>query len=245
MKILNNIKQNKFREPLPNKKILGLIVVVVLIIFGVITLNIKKAENVPGWNWGLGDRVIVIDAGHGGVDPGAIGSNNTLEKDVTLEISKRLQSLFVQAGGKVIMIREEDRDFGQSDKLFQRKREDLIQRIEMATNSGGDIFLSIHANSFPDKKQSGPQVFYHAQSVEGKVLAESIQDTLNEVGSRKRTAKSNQSFFILKNTNQIAVTIEVGFLSNPEEEMKLTQPKYQQNIAMAIYEGTASYYNNK
>lgn len=199
------------------------------------------SKDAPSWSWVLGGKAITIDAGHGGVDPGAVGLNNTLEKDVNLEISKRLHVLFTQAGCKVMMLREEDRDFGTSSKLLQRKREDLAARIQMAMDSHADIYLSIHANSFPDQRQYGPQVFYHPNSSEGKLLAESIQASLNKLSTKKRVAKANQSYFILKNTDMVAVTVEVGFLSNPEEEAKLEQAEYQQKIAMAIFEGVGNY----
>jgi len=201
----------------------------------------KISNDIPSWSWVLGGRTITIDAGHGGVDPGAVGANNTLEKDINLEVAKRVQLLFVQAGCNVVMIREDDRDFGTSSKLLQRKREDLAYRTQIAMDSYADIYLSIHGNSFPDPRQYGPQVFYHPESGEGKKLAESIQASLNKLSTKKRVAKDNQSYYILKNTGMIAVTIEVGFLSNPEEEAKLNNPEYQQQLAMAIFEGVANY----
>jgi len=199
------------------------------------------SNDIPGWSWVLGGKTVFIDAGHGGVDPGAVGLNHTLEKDINLAISKRVQMLLIQAGSNVIMLREDDRDFGTSSKLLQRKREDLAYRIQSAMDTNADIYLSIHSNSFPDQRQHGPQVFYHPDSEEGKKLAESVQASLNQVGTRKREAKSNQSYFILKNTEMVAVTIEVGFLSNAEEEKKLNQPDYQARLAMAIFEGVGKY----
>lgn len=198
-------------------------------------------ENIPGWSWVLGGKVIFIDAGHGGVDPGAIGHNNTLEKDVNLEVAKRLHLLLSQAGANVIMLRDEDRDFGHSNKLMQRKREDLAYRIQAAVETNADIYLSIHANSFPDSSQFGPQVFYHPNSAKGEKLAVSIQESLNKLSDKKRSAKANQSYFILKSTGMTAVTVEVGFLSNPQEELKLNQGEYQQKLAVAIFEGLGNY----
>jgi len=220
-----------------------------VLIFGIIfaggmwlhTQPKKVTDDVPGWSWVLGGRIITLDAGHGGVDPGAIGVNNTLEKDINLEISKRLQMLFNQAGSRVIMLREDDRDFGTSSKLFQRKREDLAFRIETAKQSNADVYLSIHANSFQDPRQNGPQVFYHPDSEDGKRLAENLQDSLNKVGTKKREAKANQSYFILKNSDMVAVTIEVGFLSNAQEEIRLNQAEYQQRLSMAIFEGVGTW----
>lgn len=243
-KFSNLIKRGKRFRLFNKKAAIALVIIIGLLITAgkaaakrsTITVN-----DVPGWSWCLGDKIIAIDAGHGGVDPGAVGINKTLEKDINLEIAKKLQALFIQAGSRVVMIREDDRDFGYSQKLLQRKREDLAYRIKTAMESQASIFLSIHANSFPDRSQHGPQVFYHPDSPEGKALAESIQKSLNKIGSRKRQAKANQSYFILKNSEQVAVTVEVGFLSNPQEETKLNQPDYQQKIALAVFEGVANY----
>ncbi|UWG97958.1 N-acetylmuramoyl-L-alanine amidase [Dehalobacter sp. DCM] len=203
----------------------------------------KTAGDIPGWSWVLGGVTVTIDAGHGGVDPGAVGAHS-LEKDINLEVAKRLQLLLRQAGSNVIMIRETDRDFGTSTSLMQRKREDLAYRIQTAVNSQAKIYLSIHANSFPDERQHGPQVFYHPDSEEAKFLAKSIQDSMNKIATKKREAKANQSYFILKKTDMIAVTIEVGFISNPEEENKLIDSAYQQQLAMAIFEGVGNYLSN-
>jgi len=237
------VKQKKLKF-FDSKTIFGLVLVLSVIAVGGSYLNqraTKITNDVPGWSWVLGGKTILIDAGHGGVDPGAVGLNNTLEKDINLEISKRLHVLFTQAGSKVVMLRDTDCDFGTSSKLLQRKREDLAYRIQMAMETKADIYLSIHANSFPDQRQHGPQVFYHSESEEGKQLAENIQASLNKVGAKKRAAKSNQSYFILKNTEAIAVTIEVGFLSNAEEERNLNKPEYQEKLAMAIFEGVGNY----
>lgn len=193
------------------------------------------------WNWSVGNKTILIDAGHGGVDPGAVGRSDTLEKDITLAIALRLKPLMEQGGAKVIMVREDDRDLGTSPALLKRKREDLAQRIQLAVDSETDIYLSIHANSFPNAKSHGPQVFYHADSLEGKELAQAIQRELNLLTGEKRVAKANQDLFILKRSSQIAVTVEVGFLSNEAEEQLLTTEDYQEKLAMAIYKGVCGY----
>lgn len=233
------------RFDLFNRKIIiGIVIALFIIVIGgkaVLQKTTKVDNTIPGWSWVLGGKTIFIDAGHGGVDPGAIGYNNTLEKDVNLAIAQRLNLLLTQAGCKVVMLREEDRDFGTSNKLMQRKREDLAYRIQTAVEANADIYLSIHANSFPDPREYGPQVFYHPNSPEGGKLAVSIQERLNTLSERERSAKANQSYFILKHTDMVAVTIESGFLSNSEEEMKLTQADYRQRVAMAIFEGLGNY----
>ncbi|NLI94073.1 MAG: N-acetylmuramoyl-L-alanine amidase [Peptococcaceae bacterium] len=245
MSLLKPAKYDRKSKVWNKKNVIILALFFSVLAAGASYVNEKRASNIsndiPGWSWILGGKTVLIDAGHGGVDPGAIGLNRTLEKDINLEISKRLQVLFTQAGSNVVMLREDDRDFGTSSKLLQRKREDLAYRIQTAMDTDADIYLSVHSNSFPDQRQHGPQVFYHPDSEEGKKLAECIQASLNKIASKKRAAKSNQSYFILKNTEMVAVTIEIGFLSNAEEEQKLNQTDYQQRLSMAIFEGVGNY----
>ena len=221
------------------KVYLGMIFILFLALVIVVGFSRQDKEI---WSWTLGDRVVLIDAGHGGVDPGAVGINKVLEKDITLGISKRLQFLLQQGGAKAIMVREDDRDLGTSEGLLKRKREDLAQRIQLAMDSQAEVYLSIHANSFPDAKLVGAQTFYHSDSPEGKLLAQSIQQALNTMTAGKRIAKGNQDIYVLKKANQAAVTVEVGFLSNPQEEQLLTTPDYQQKLAIAIYQGLCDYF---
>ena len=197
------------------------------------------------WSWTLGNRVVLIDAGHGGVDPGAVGLTQVLEKDVTLAVSKRLQALIQQSGAKTIMVREDDRDLGTSQGLLKRKREDLAQRIQLALDTQAEVYISIHANSFPDAKLTGAQTFYHSDSPEGKELAQSIQQELNSMTNGKRVIKGNQDIYVLKKANQAAVTVELGFLSNAGEEQLLMTPEYQQKLAVAIYQGISVYFSKQ
>lgn len=191
----------------------------------------------------MGSRIVVIDAGHGGVDPGAVSKNKVLEKDITLAVSKMLKNYVQQGGGKAIMVREDDRDLGTSEGLLKRKREDLAQRLQLALDSQADLYLSIHVNSYPNEKLTGSQVFYYSDSQESKILAQSIQKSLNEMVNGKRVAKGNKELFILKKARQASVTIELGFLSNQAEEKLLQDPQYQQKLAWAIYQGLCGYFD--
>lgn len=191
----------------------------------------------------MGSRIVVIDAGHGGVDPGAVSKTKVLEKDITLAVSKILKNYVQQGGGKAIMVREDDRDLGTSEGLLKRKREDLAQRLQLALDSQADLYLSIHVNSYPNEKLTGPQVFYYSDSPESKILAQSIQKSLNEIVNGKRVAKGNKELFILKKARQASVTIELGFLSNQVEEELLQDSQYQQKMAWAIYRGLCEYFD--
>ncbi|MFZ3373413.1 MAG: N-acetylmuramoyl-L-alanine amidase, partial [Desulfitobacteriaceae bacterium] len=176
-------------------------------------------------------------------DPGAVSKNKVLEKDITLAVSKILKNFVQQGGGKAIMVRDDDRDLGTAEGLLKRKREDLAQRLQLALDSQADVYLSIHANSFPNEKFSGPQVFYYADSPNSKVLAQSMQQSLNQMVNGKRVAKGNKELFILKKARQASVTIELGFLSNQAEEGLLKDPQYQQKLAWSIYQGLGEYYD--
>lgn len=224
------------------KVLLGVVLMLSLLV--VLAFGLKEQDK-EIWSWTLGDRVLVIDAGHGGVDPGAVGISKVLEKDITLGVSKRLQALVQQSGAKAIMIRENDSDLGTSQGLLRRKREDLAQRIQLAMDSQAEVYLSIHANSFPDPKLTGAQTFYHSDSPGGKLLAQSIQQELNSMTNTKRVAKGNQDIYVLKKANQAAVTVELGFLSNPQEEQLLATPEYQQKLAIAIFKGVSTYFSKQ
>lgn len=224
------------------KMLIGL----VLTFFVAVTLAVGfGGQDQEIWSWTLGDRVVVIDAGHGGVDPGAVGISKVLEKDITLGVSKRLQVLVQQSGAKAVMVREDDRDLGTSQGLLKRKREDLAQRIQLAMDTQAEVYLSIHANSFPDPKLAGAQTFYHSDSPEGKLLAQFIQQELNSMTNSKRIAKGNQDIYVLKKAKQAAVTVELGFLSNLQEEQLLTNPEYQQKLAIAIFQGLSIYFSKQ
>ncbi|WP_088187413.1 N-acetylmuramoyl-L-alanine amidase [Desulfosporosinus sp. FKA] len=222
--------------------IIGSILMVCLILAAAWKL---EGTNQKIWSWTLGHRVVVIDAGHGGVDPGAVGKNKVLEKNITLAVAKRLQAHIQQCGAKTIMVREEDKDLGTSQGLLKRKREDLAQRIQLAMEAQAEVFISIHANSFPNEKLTGAQTFYNADSAEGKILAQAIQEKLNLMTKGKRLIKANKDIYILKKAHQAAVTVEVGFLSNPAEEQLLTTPEYQETLAVAIYQGLNEYFSKQ
>lgn len=204
-------------------------------------------ETVPATTWAVANRVIVIDPGHGGIDPGALGYNGVKEKEIVLQIAKRLDQLFSQAGAKVLLTRESDKDLSTpgSGSLLERKREDLANRVELANKNKANLFLSIHVNAFPSSKWSGAQTFYQKGQDESKMLAETIQSELIRIlGNTSRAAKA-ENFFTTRNTNMAAAIIEVGFISNPTEAKLLSETAYQRKLALAIYSGVVKYYKDQ
>lgn len=187
--------------------------------------------------------VIVLDAGHGGFDPGKVGVNGALEKDINLSIVKKLKELLVEEGFTVHLTREKDALLAPANST-SKKKDDMIARIEMVTQLKPYFTISIHQNSFPNESVSGPQVFYYKDSEESATMAQVIQDVLNNqlAPAKKRSPQSNTNYYLLTRTPTPTVIVECGFLSNPTEAELLTQDEYQSRVAYSIFLGILSYY---
>ena len=194
------------------------------------------------------NRIIGIDPGHGGVDPGAVSKSGVLEDDINLAIGLKLKRLVEQSGGIAIMTREEDKGLytEKSTTLRQMKTEDLINRKELIENAGCELFVSIHMNSFTNSKYSGSQTFYYDGYPENEKLASIIQEELKTVLNKenRRAAAIRDDVYLIKELPIPSVLVEAGFLSNPEEEILLQREEYQEKIAWAIYVGIMKYLNN-
>ncbi len=188
---------------------------------------------------------IVIDPGHGGRDPGKVGVNNALEKDVNLSISLKLKNLLEQNDIKIIMTREEDIGFySLSDS--NKKRADLNARVGIINDSGADFAVSIHQNSFPEEYVKGAQVFFRSESQQGKLLAEIIQAQIIKTiaDDNHRKAKPNSSYYMLTKTECPLVIVECGFMSNIREAALLIDEDYQEKMAYAIHLAILRYINS-
>ncbi|HHU62200.1 MAG: N-acetylmuramoyl-L-alanine amidase CwlD [Bacillota bacterium] len=195
----------------------------------------------------ISGKIIVIDAGHGGIDPGAVSAQGILEKEITLQIARELEFLFQKAAVYVVMVRQSDSDLADSSEqnLLKRKRQDLKQRVFVAEQAEADLYISIHANYFPAPRWSGAQTFYLEDCPEGQKLAESIQTELvRHLGPNNRVAQTG-NFRVLRDTSMPATLVEVGFLSNPQEAQKLSEVSYQKKIASAIFDGVLLYYSSE
>lgn len=186
---------------------------------------------------------VVVDAGHGGADPGKVGINNQLEKDINLKIAKLLKRFLQAEGIEVIMTREGDGglyDEGAANKKVQ----DMKKRLEIIEASDAVLVVSIHQNSYHEEYVKGAQVFYYATSDKSKRLAEMLQEQLKELEpDNKREAKGNDSYFLLKKTSKPIVIVECGFLSNREEAERLSDEVYQEKLAWNIHMGIMKYVN--
>lgn len=187
------------------------------------------------------NSVIVIDPGHGGDDGGCIGIDGTLEKDINLEISKKLADIFSDNGYNVVMIRSDDSDLCDESKktVKARKNSDLKKRVEIINNSNCALLISVHCNQYSDSKIFGSQVFYTQNDTVSEGFAKNVMAELKKLDEKnKRVAKElpNKNY-IFSNIKTPGILVECGFLSNSEECERLKNDDYREKIARAIYNG--------
>lgn len=185
---------------------------------------------------------IVIDAGHGGTDPGKIGINDALEKDINLSLALKLRDILEKKDINVILTRDSDVAL-HSENATNKKAEDMQNRCALIKEANPVFTVSLHQNSYITEDVKGAQVFYYGQSEEGKKLAEYIQASLIERvdPENTRTIKANESYYLLKKTPTPTVIVECGFLSNPTEAELLLTEEYQEKLVRAIYMGIMDY----
>lgn len=183
---------------------------------------------------------IVIDAGHGGRDGGAVGSTGVTESELNLEFSLKLKELCEDYGFKVVLTRK---DMNGLYSLFatNKKKSEMKKRQEIIEGAKPDVVVSIHMNSF-SSSSSGAQCFYAKGNEAGEKLASSVQKALaNEIDNTKLTAKVGD-FYVLNCTDYASVLVECGFLSNPIEEQKLCDVDYQANFCRTLLYGILDYF---
>lgn len=184
------------------------------------------------------DIVIVIDPGHGGEDPGKVGSNDVLEKDLNLQIAQKVAAMLEEAGIEIVMTREDD-------NVPTAKKQDLEERVELINDTNPTLALCIHQNSYPDASIHGAQVFYQTTVEEAKRAASIVQEELLAIDStNKRQIKANDTYYMLKNVHVPTIIVECGFLTNAEEAGRLVQEDYQNKLAEAICEGVVRWLND-
>ncbi len=185
---------------------------------------------------------IVLDAGHGGFDPGVLGASGISERELNLVFAQKLEKLLIEEGYRVVQTRPTEAglyDEGQTHK----KAQDMQRRCAVIEKEQPLVSVSIHQNSYPDSSVSGPQVFYYGTSKEGERLATCIQSCMNEQLEVKapKKQKGNESYYILKRSAGTTVIVECGFLTNPEEEKMLRDEGYQDRVVSAIRDGILKY----
>lgn len=192
-----------------------------------------------------GNRLILIDAGHGGNDPGKVGVDGVLEKDLNLALAKKLEVLLEQQDMEVMLIREEDRGLYDED-ASNKKAQDMKRRCELINSEQPACVVSIHQNSYHEEGVRGAQVFYYGTSKESEQLAKLLQAELVRAGDPEsaRQARANDTYYLLKKTEVPTVIVECGFLSNWEDCAKLQDENYQDRLVWAIHMGILRYMNS-
>ena len=186
--------------------------------------------------------VVVVDAGHAG----KVGVDGSLEKDINLAVAERLKTYLEQDDVKVIMTRETDTGL-YSETDSRKKMADMKKRCEIIEESGADLVVSIHQNSYHEESVSGGQVFYYRDSSKGKALAEILQDRFDYVlgDQNRRLPKANANYYLLLHVKCPIVIVECGFLSNRKEAALLNSGEYQDKLAYTIHMGIIEYLNKK
>lgn len=190
---------------------------------------------------------IIIDAGHGGFDGGAVAGDGTVEKDINLEIATTLSHFLKLDGYNVIMTRESDvsTDDVETDKISARKKSDLKNRLELMEDYEDAIFVSIHLNKFTTSSAKGAQIFYSPRIEKSKLLGEEIRKSVVGLLQPENTRVNKQatsSTYILYNATIPCVLVECGFLSNNSELELLKQEDYQNKMAFSIYCGITNFF---
>ena len=194
-------------------------------------------------------RVIIIDAGHGGEDSGAIGVNGAYEKNINLAIAMIMGEELINRGYTVVYTRTEDKMLYLPEENIKgmRKISDLKNRCKVTEQYEDSILVSIHMNSYGASKYSGLQVYYADADSDSERLAAKIQNAVRQElqPDNKRQIKNGSSLYLLENAKGTAVLIECGFLSNEIECEKLSQKEYQKQLSFSIICGIIEYIKEK
>jgi len=228
---------------------------VILMLFAVIAAFViffssGKDETPSVFSLGKVDLpILVIDAGHGGADGGAVSDTGVRESVINLDISKRMAALAELAGLPYTMTRvSEDIEYPESAKSIAHKKVyDQKKRVELINNTPNAVLISIHQNKFPHKSVSGPQSFY-SKNLGSDAFAELVQNSVNLAicpNNRRVAAPIAQNLFLYKNVKCPTVLIECGFLSNPNEEKLLSTDEYKLKIAVALTSAYLQYLSEK
>lgn len=194
-------------------------------------------------------NVFIIDAGHGGEDPGAVGVNGVYEKNLNMDIALQVGELLTERGYAVIYTRTEDKLLYTEEENIRglRKISDLKNRCKIAAEYPNATFISIHMNSFGSPKYSGLQVYYSENNEESRLLADKVQRSVkNELqNENNRVIKNGHGMFVLENIENPAILIECGFLTNENECEKLSEKEYQKELSLSIVCGIIEYKESK
>lgn len=186
------------------------------------------------------NKVIYLDPGHGGIDSGAT-YKNIKEDSINLDYSKKLKEKLEKKGAIVYLTRYDDYDL--SISKTNRKKSDIINRVNLINNSDANLFISIHLNSENSNLWSGIQVFYDKINSKNEILANILQNNLKKVSVKKRNAKNIENLLLLKKTEIVGVLIELGFISNFNDRKVILSEDYKEKVCDLIVESIEEYFN--
>ena len=206
-----------------------------------VVVDIEKAVPISGiqFSAGLRGKLIVLDPGHGASDPGAIGPRGSYEKTLNLNLGLKVKTILEQAGARVVMTRQTDVDLSTPD---MSDRDELRARTMVANNRKADLFISIHHNSSANSDLTGTTTYYYRKSAYDVLLAQCLQSAMARGGGLDNIGIRTANFFVVKNTWMPAALLEIGFISNPQEEQILGSPAFQQKMALAIVAGIDQFF---
>ena len=190
--------------------------------------------------------IVCVDPGHGGTDPGKVGINGQLEKDINLAIAKKLKTYLEASDVTVVLTRDKDMGLYSSGDAH-KKMADMRKRCQLIEEVKPDLVISIHQNSYHEEAIRGGQVFYYKTSVRGKKLAQILQGRFDYVlgDANKRQAKANDNYYLLLHVKEPIIIAECGFLSNWEEAEKLETKEYQDRLTWTLHMGIMEYLNQE
>ena len=229
-----------------NKKVPTIILSLLMVVVLSLVINPYRKNDFASTDVSF-KQTIIIDAGHGGFDGGAVAGDGTVEKDINLNISKKIYEMLKLAGFDVIMTRDGDNatDNTDSDVISERKKSDLKERLKIINENPDAIFVSVHLNKYTTSTASGAQVFYSPNNDNSSKLGQSIQSSvisLLQKGNTRTIKKGTKSTYLLHNAKIPSVIVECGFLSNNNELKLLKSEDYQSKMAFAIFSGIQEYY---
>lgn len=228
------------------KIIINTLIIILAVLIIVVMVSGIIVKTYPVLNYNVSLPKVIIDAGHGGEDGGAIGYGGLIEKDVNLSISLYLKDIFTLNGFEVIMTRQEDLSIYDDGKNTIRKKKvsDMKNRLKIIEDNQNAVFVSVHQNIFAESKYNGAQIFYSPNNPKSKELAEIIQQSFKDLlqpQNERKHKKAGKDLFLLYKAQIPAVIVECGFISNPEEAKKLNSHDYQKKVAAVIFDGTLKF----
>ncbi len=245
------MRSNVFREGKISISIFSALLIGMILFFLISTMFVSmgyknfEKDKAANANVSFVNSTVIIDPGHGGVDPGA-SANGLLEKDLNLDISLLLSNYLTSFGYDCVLTRSDDVLLFDSNINESRKKQDLYNRVHLAESYNNAYFVSIHMNKFPQTDCKGFQAFYSNNNKSSKALAESLQSNILPLQPQNHRAVKNgtDSIYVLEHLKMPAVLIECGFLSNYEEAELLKTDDYKMALALSIYCGIAEYLEN-